>query len=181
MPDEEKLVFSEDPNAGFATPIMDLIAAGVVAAIALFIVVESLRLPVPGGVFTAPGLLPFLTSASLLIMAVLLAAGALNRRRAMNVVADRIEIPPDFMRSMGLGGIVVLYVLAMQVIPIDTAVSIGSLRFVIGAFEAVSVVTITGILRLYWQRPLWACLLVAFGWIAFLSIVFRMVFQTPLP
>ena len=181
MAHSKKNVLSEDPNAGMATPVMDLTAAVVIAAIAVFIVVESLRLPVPGGIMTAPGLLPFLTSASLLIMALILGANAIKRRRTIDRAADRVEVPPDFMRSLGLGGIVVIYVAALQFIPIDTAIRIGPLRFAIGAFEAVSVVAITGILRLYWQRPLWTCLAVAFGWIAFLSIVFRMIFETPLP
>jgi hypothetical protein len=181
MTQQEKTVLSEDPNAGLATPIMDLAAAGVIAAIALFIVVESLRLPVPGGVITAPGLLPFLTSASLLIMALLLGANAVKRRQMIDHAADRFEIPPDFMRSLGLGGIIVVYVAALQFAPINTAITIGSLRFAIGAFEAVSMVAITGILRIYWRRPLWVCLAVTFGWIAFLSIAFRMVFETPLP
>jgi heme A synthase len=181
MTDQKKTVLSEDPNAGLATPVMDLTAAGIIAAIGALIVIESLRLPVPGGIMTAPGLLPFLTAASLLIMALILGANAIKRRRTIDRTADCFEIPPDFIRSLSLGGIVVVYVAALQFIPIDTAIRIGPLRFAIGAFETVSMVAITGILRLYWQRPLWACLAVTFGWIAFLSIVFRMVFETPLP
>ncbi len=143
--------------------------------------VESLRLPVPGGIFTAPGLLPFLTSASLLVMALLLGSSALQRRRTMPRALDRFEIPDDFMRSLVLGGIVILYVLGLQVMPVDASFNVGPLHFVIGAFEAVSLIVITGLLRLYWRAPLWACLAVTVGWIAFLSIVFRMLFQTPLP
>jgi hypothetical protein len=71
--------------------------------------------------------------------------------------------------------------LALQVVPFETSFNIGSLHFYIGAFEPVSVVFVTGLLRLYWKAPLWACLSVTVVWIAFLSIVFRMLFQTPLP
>lgn len=177
----EPLVLSEDPNAGMANPIMDLAAAAVVAAIAVFVVIESLRLPVPGGIFTAPGLLPFLTSASLLVMALLLGYSAIVRRRTTPRALDRIEIPEDFKRTLVLGGIVILYVLGLQVVPVDVSFNVGSLHFVIGAFEVVSLVVITGLLKLYWRAPLWACLAVTVGWIAFLSIVFRMLFQTPLP
>ena len=182
MADVEKAVRSEDPNAGFATPVMDLAAAAIVAAIAIFVAVESLILPVPGGrVFTAPGLLPFLTSASLLVMAFMLGYSALQRRRAMPRALDRFEIPSDALRSLALGGIVALYVLAIQVVPFELSFNIGSLHFYIGAFEPVSVVFLTGLLRFYWRAPLWICLAVIVGWIAFLSIVFRMLFQTPLP
>jgi hypothetical protein len=179
--EKDKLVLSEEANTGFANPIMDLIAAGVIAAIALIMAVESLLLPVPGGIFTAPGLLPFLTSASLLIMALVLGYTAIDRRRTTPRDLDRIDVPSDFMRSLTLGGIVVLYVLALQFVPVRTSFNIGSLHFVIGAFETVSVVAITGLLRVYWRARLWACLTVAIFWIAFLSITFRMIFQTPLP
>jgi hypothetical protein len=178
---ESKFVLSEDANAGLATPIMDLIAAGIVAAIAIFMAVASLRLPMPGGIFTAPGLLPFLTSASLLIMALILGYGAVSRRRTIPRALDRFEVPADFMRSLTLGGIVVLYVLALQFVPFKTSFNIGSLHFVIGAFETVSVVAITCLLRIYWRAALWACLTVTVFWIAFLSVVFRMLFITPLP
>ena len=181
LADGEHRVYSEEANAGLAAPIMDLIAAGVIAAIAIFIAVDSLLLPVPAGVFTAPGLLPFLTAASLLIMAAVLGASALARRRAMPAALDRFEVPDDILRSLALGAIVVVYVLGLQVVRLSTGFNIGSLHFAIGAFEPVSVIMLTGLLRLYWKAPLWACLAVAVCWTAFLSIVFRMLFQTPLP
>ncbi len=182
LADDEKRVLSEDANAGLATPIMDLWAAIVIAAIAVFLAVELLRLPVPGGiVFTAPGLLPFVTAASLVVMALLLGISAMTRRRTTPRALDRFEIPPDAMRSLALGGIVTLYVLALQVVPFEMSFNIGPQHFYIGAFEPVSVVFVTGLLRIYWRAPLWACLAVTVVWIAFLSIVFRMLFQTPLP
>jgi hypothetical protein len=179
--EESNFVLSEDANAGLATPIMDLIAAGVIAAIAAVMAVESLRLPMPGGIFTAPGLLPFLTSASLLIMALMLGYTAINRRRTTPRELDRFNVPSDFLRSLKLGGIVILYVLALQFVPIQTSFHIGSLRFVIGAFETVSLVAITCLLWIYWGASLWACLTVTVFWIAFLSVVFRILFQIPLP
>ena len=181
LAEDERRVVSEDANAGMASPIMDLVAAMVIAAISIFIAAASLALPVPGRIFTAPGLLPFLTAASLMVMSLILGYTAVVRRRTTPRALDRFEVPEDYKRSLVLGGIVILYVLALQVIPIELTFSIGSLHFVIGAFETVSLVVITGLLKLYWRAPLWACLSVTVGWIAFLSIVFRMLFQTPLP
>jgi hypothetical protein len=181
LAEDEARVVSEDVGSDMANPIMDLIAAGVISVIAIFVVVASLQLPVPGTAFTAPGLLPFLTAASLLVMALLLGYSAMQRRRTMPPALDRFEIPDDFKRTLVLGGIVILYVLGLQVIPVDMSFNAGGLHFVIGAFETVSLIAITGLLKLYWRAPLWACLAVTVGWIAFLSIVFRMLFQTPLP
>jgi hypothetical protein len=113
MSDQDKAVLSEDPNAGLATPVMDLTAACIIAAIAVWFVVESLRLPVPSGIITAPGLLPFLTAASLLIMAGMLARAALRRRRNVEPGMDRFELPDDFRRSLLLGGILIVYVASL--------------------------------------------------------------------
>jgi hypothetical protein len=179
---DDKNILSEDPHAGLATPAMDLIAAGALAAISLWFMVESLRLPAPGGISTAPGLLPFLTAASLLVMALILGADALTRRRGgAPGTADGIELPTDVRRTAVLAAILVVYVCALQFAAIERAFELFALRFVIGSFEVASAVVLTAILRIYWQAPLWTCLAVAVGWIAFLSVVFRLVFHVPLP
>ena len=169
----------EDENADFASPVMDLAASAVLAAVAVWIMVESLRLPVPGGLFTAPGLLPFAASASLLLMTLTLAAGALRRRRQSG--AGRFEMPDDLGRGILLGAIVVLYVTAIQVLPVAWSGTVAGMRLAIGAFEIASVIVLTGVLRLFWRQALWLCFSVSLGWIAVLSIVFRGVFSIPLP
>jgi hypothetical protein len=181
MAESEKVVLSEDPHAGLATPVMDLIAAAVIGAIALWICVESLRLPVPGGLFTAPGLLPFLSAGSLLIMAGLLAAAALRRRRALPAAPAGIDLPPEFGRSMLLGAILVVYVAALQYLPVAAAFQAGPVRLVVGNFEVATILVMTAILRIFWRPALWAGLAVSFGWVAFLSLVFRLVFEQQLP
>jgi hypothetical protein len=181
MTEQDKTVLSEDPNAGLATPIMDLSAAGVIAGVAIWMLIESLRLPAPGGMITAPGLLPFLTAGSLLIMAGLLAAAALRRRRHMAPEVDRIELPADFSRSMILGAILIVYVAALEFLPIAAAVSVGSTRLAIGNFEVATIVVLATILRIFWRGTPWACLAVSFGWVAFLSLVFRLIFEIQLP
>jgi Tripartite tricarboxylate transporter TctB family len=182
MADEKKTVLSEDPNAGLAAPAMDLIAAGVLAAISLWFMIEALRLPAPGGTATAPGLLPFLTAASLLVMALILGADALARRRTGGAtVSDRIELPADFRRTALLAAILIVYVFALQFAGIEIAFELLALRFIIGSFEVVTAVVLTVILRVYWQAALWTCLAVAVGWVAILSVVFRLVFHVPLP
>jgi hypothetical protein len=180
MAEPENTVLSEDPNAGQATPVMDMIAAGLVAAIALWIGVESLRLPMPGGLITAPGLLPFLTTGSLLVMAGLLALSALRRRRQAGE-GGGIELPEEFPRSMALGAILIVYVAALQFLPVEAAVRAGPVRLVVGNFEVATVVIMTAILRIFWRSALWACLAVSVGWVAFLSLVFRLVFELRLP
>ena len=184
MTDQPTTALSEDPNAGHATPFMDLIAAGVLAAIAAWFMIDSLLLPLPGGITTAPGLLPFLTAATLMIMAVMLGIDAVKRRRngiAGVPVPDGLELPADFRRSMALGAIFVGYVFALEYASIEVVFQAFTLRFLIGAFEVVTLIFLAAILRIYWQEALWKCVAVSFGWIAFLSIVFRLVYRVPLP
>lgn len=181
MAEPEKIVLSEDPNAGLATPVMDLIAAGVFAAIAIWIGIESLRLPVPADLFTAPGLLPFLTCGSLLIMAMLLAASAIRRRRAGTAEGPAIQLPADFRRSMLLGAILVVYIAALQYLPVAYAFPLGPFYMRIGNFEVATVLVLTAILFVFWRRVLWIDLAIAFGWTAFLSLVFRLIFELRLP
>jgi hypothetical protein len=181
MTDEDKGVLSEDPNAGVATPSMDLLAACVIAAIAMWVLVESLRLPLPGDLITAPGLLPFLTAGSLLVMSGLLAYSALQRRRTIVPGADRIELPSDFGRSMLLGALLIVYVAGLQFLPVAAAIEIGPLRLVIGNFEVVSVIVLTAVLRVFWGQALWKCLAITIVWITFLSLVFRLIFKIQLP
>lgn len=181
MTEPDETVLSEDPNAGLATPAMDLVAAGIVAAIALWFCIAALRLPAPGGLITAPGLLPFLTAGSLLIMAGLLAAAALRRRRNLPAAGAAFELPADFRRSLLLGAILVVYVAALQLLPVAAAFRIGPLRLVVGNFEVATVIVMTTVLRIFWRRTLRACLAVSLGWVAFLSLVFRLVFEIQLP
>ena len=178
---ERPVVLSEDPHAGLGPPIMDLIAAGVLAAISIWMIVESLRLAVPGGIATAPGLLPFLTSASLLVMASVLGFMALTRRRRIAPEANRIELPEGFGRTMTLGALLIAYVLGLQFLPIHQAATVGQVRLVLGAFEVATVVALTAVLRIYWRRALWRCLAVSIAWVAFLSVVFRAIFHVQLP
>lgn len=181
MDQRDSTILSEDPHAGYATPVMDIVAAGVLAAISIWMMVESLRLPVPGGIATAPGLLPFLTAASLLVMAVSLGAMAVLRRRRLGRSASRFELPAEFPRSLGLGAILIVYVAALDLAVVEASFTIGSLRFFIGAFEVITVIALSAILRIYWGAALWICSLISFGWIAFLSVIFRMIFVIQLP
>jgi hypothetical protein len=178
---QDKTLLSEDPNAGLATPLMDLTAAIVIAAICIWILIESLLLPIPAALITAPGLLPFLTAGSLLVMAGLLGVAALRRWHTVPPESNRFELPAELPRTLLLGAIIVVYVAALQFLSISIAASVFGKRLVIGNFEVASVIILTTILRIFWGAALWKCFAVTVGWIMFLSLVFRLVFEIQLP
>ena len=98
----------EDENAGYASPRQDLIASAVLAILSIWVMVESLRLENPGDWATAPGLLPFLTAASLLVMAIALAMLAYRRLQAGDEGLPEGS-PSDFKRTCLLFGLVAIY------------------------------------------------------------------------
>ncbi|MGI9379055.1 MAG: hypothetical protein ACR2OW_05330 [Methyloligellaceae bacterium] len=180
MSDTEKTFVSEEESVGYASPTMDLIAAATLIALSVWIMIMSVRLPVPSDIATAPGLLPFLTAASVCAMALVLGYIALQRRKIdMRTLAD--DIPPELGSTLLLMVVLLIYISALQVLAFETAVQFAGIRYVFGSFELVSIVVLTAIFRIYWTSVLWACLAVSCVWIIFLSMMFRLVFKIPLP
>lgn len=178
-----KVVFEgEDGNAGYASPALDLIATAFLLALSALVLVASLRLPVPGGLVTAPGLLPFLTAGSLAIMAVLLGISAVVRHR------DGVQLWDQGTREHGETGraltlviAVAIYIAALQGLAFQYYFNIGSVPMVLSAFEPVTIVALATIIHIFWRGPLWITALISVGWSLTLSLVFQKAFNIPLP
>lgn len=170
----------EDENAGFASPTQDLIAAAVLALLSLWVMIESLRMDNPGSLTTAPGLLPFLTAASLCAMAAYLASMAIRRRRNRIATVPRDE-EPDHMRTVVLVCLVGAYLVGLELINFEYAFQLGGLRLGYGAFEVLTIIALTTILSIFWRQALWSCLTVSIVWTTLLAGAFRYVFTIPLP
>lgn len=185
-PNSDQITFEgEEAGAGHAAPGLDLIAAGFLVALSVLVMAASLTLPVPGALTTAPGLLPFLTAASLLIMAVLLGFSALGRRRA-SVVADPADLvdrrnSEEDLRTLLLAATVALYIAALQLLAFQVFFSIAGIPFILSAFEPVTVLALATIIHLSWRGPLWITVVIAVGWTLTLSLVFQKIFRIPLP
>jgi hypothetical protein len=172
----------EEAGAGHAAPGLDLFAAGFLIVLSVVVMVASWMLPVPGELRTAPGLLPFLTGASLCVMAVLLGHSAKKRRRA-GIVMDPSEArnQAEDRRAGVLAGSVALYILALQFLAFQVYFSIAGVPFVFSAFEPVTVVALSAIIHVSWRGPLWITVSVSLGWTLLLSLVFQKLFYIPLP
>ena len=171
----------EEAGAGYAAPHLDLIAAVFLVALALIVMVASIKLPVPGAVLTAPGLLPFLTAASLLLMALMLGATAIKRRRD---VIELVAVPADKgerVRTFLLIAVVGIYIAALQLLAFQHNLAIGDLHFSVSAFEPVTIITLVVIIQSAWRGPIWITTLLAIVWTLVLSVVFQKAFAIPLP
>lgn len=171
----------EDPSSGFASPLLDLIAAGFLTLLSVVVIIASLALPVPGDLVTAPGLLPFLTGASLLIMAVILAFTAIQRKRSGVVGEEDERDISEYFRALGLATAVAIYIAGLHFLAFQNYQNIGGFRFTLSAFEPVTIVALSAIIYISWRGPLWATVLISVVWTVALSLVFQKVFTIPLP
>ncbi len=179
------------------TPNRDLAAAAVIGALAVLVVVFSLRLDVPGSIFTAPGLLPLITAATLFAMAVALgwqavragaALGALARaealakwpRRCANAIRN-IGGAGEARRTGLLMALVTAYVLLVGAIHFEFGLPLGFFTARISSYEVISVIMVAWILRLYWKAGVGRCLLVALVTVEALATIFRYGFGIPMP
>lgn len=172
----------EEAGAGFASPTLDLIAAGFLVAFSALVMAASLALPVPGAIRTAPGLLPFIVAASLMVMALGLGASALARRKAgihIPAFADR-DLGTD-LRSLLLAIAVAIYIAALQFGAFQESFQVFGRTLRITAFEPATIVALATIIHLSWRGPFWITTTVTVVWTAVLSLVFQLVFRIPLP
>ncbi|MEM6634623.1 MAG: tripartite tricarboxylate transporter TctB family protein [Pseudomonadota bacterium] len=179
---EDGLKFEgEEAGSGFASPTLDLIASVFLIALSLLVMAASVALPVPGEIRTAPGLLPFIVSASLLVMALGLGASAWVRRseHAAGVFAER-DLSADF-RSLLLAGAIAVYIAAMQFLAFQENFSLLGLNLRLSAFEPATIITLALIIHLSWRGPIWVTTTISFAWTILLSVVFQIVFRIPLP
>ena len=84
-----------EERSGQAPPVLDLIAAAFLVALSILVMIGAARMEVPDALATAPGLLPFLTAASLCVMALALGWQALRRRPGAAARGRRRRIPPS--------------------------------------------------------------------------------------
>lgn len=172
----------EDESAGASHPVLDLIAGVFLIALGLFFVAMSVALPIPGGISTAPGLLPLLTGASLAVMAAFLAFSALRRRRAAAPLEfTSIVTTLESQRRIVLIVCIAVYIGALDALSFEKYVNIAGHAVPMGSFEPITVVALTTMLRFFWTRNVVHCLAVAVTWTLCLSLAFRGLFNIPMP
>ncbi len=183
---EEKAAFTgEEGGRSDSSPTKDLVAAFVIAVLAVAAIVFAARLPNPGTVYSAPSLLPILTGASLLVMALALGAGAIRNGAAFNVdarngwraFADDIENR----RTLLLIAIIVLYVVAAGLVSFDLRLAAGNIVLRLSSYEVVSFPFLAAILRVFWRASVARCGLVSLIAVVALASIFRHGFKILLP
>ena len=172
---------------GRSTPGKDLAASAVIAGFALFVMVLALRMSSPDTVFTAPGLLPFLTGLSLLIMAIGLGIRSVGRGGVRDLFQRQGKGVRTYLaetenrRTLLLIGIIILYVIVTNQIAFDLRFPTGFFVFHFSSYELLSIISLTLILRIFWRKTLLRCFLVSVCWTLALASIFRYGFHILLP
>ena len=173
----------EEAGAGYASPTLDLIASVFLVLLSFVVMFAAWSLPVPGDLLTAPGLLPFITAFSLLLMALVLAATAIKRinQSASSPVEQASADGVSTTKALLLAGLVGIYILSLQQLAFQQDFSIGGTFFSVSAFEPVTIIALATIIHLYWRGRLWITTSVSVLWTLLLSLVFQKLFNLPLP
>ena len=178
----------EEANSGYSSPKYDFISSAVVALVGLVAMLMATKLDYPDTILTSPGVLPFLTGGSLIIMAAALFYGALRRSLGDNseiigtADGDSNKVASRQMRqTIILGLIVLLYVVLLDQINFTWRYHAPFYTFSLGSFELISIPLIGGILYYFWRGTILKCLTVSAFMTFFLAIVFRDGFQILLP
>ena len=171
-----------------STPGKDLAASAVIAAFAVFVMLLAVRMPNPGKVvFTAPGLLPFITGLTLLIMAVGLGIRSIRAGGVRGLLQRPDKGVRDYfangenLRGLLLIGIIIVYVIVTEQITFDLRLPTGLFVFYFSSYELISIITLTLILRIFWRASLVRCVLVSALWTIALASTFRYAFHILLP
>jgi len=170
-----------------STPAKDLAASAVIAAFAVFVMLIALRMPKPGTVYTAPGLLPFLTGLTLLIMAVGLGIRSIRAGGVRGLLQGPDKGVRDHfadienLRALLLIGIIIIYVIVTEQITFDLRFPTDFFVFYFSSYELISIITLTLVLRIFWRAALVRCFLVSAFWAIALASVFRYAFHILLP
>lgn len=168
-----------------STPQKDFLAAIVVGVFAMAVMILAAQQPNPGRTLTAPGLLPFITGLTLFAMAIGLALGALREGGGRNLrsvfFANAAESDSHGGRALALLGLLVAWVVLIDVLPFEYALRIGELKLEIGAFEVISIPVLATILRIFWRASVLRCALSAGVTVLVFAAAFRYGFNIPLP
>jgi hypothetical protein len=182
-PGEEEIEESSTPNK-------DLASAVVIGVLAILTMVASLRLDVPGSLYTAPGLLPFITGFTLLLMALTLGTRTLRRgptwRPAGLFTGSTSAVKAlwsgeQSRRRLALTALITGYVLLVAFVNFDLRLPTPLFEFQLSSYEVISVVMVTWILRMFWKAPLLRCFIVTLITVVALASVFRYGFGVLMP
>ena len=168
-----------------STPAKNLAASCVVAIFGVIAMILSAQMPNPDTWPTAPGLLPFLVGAGLLLMAIGLAMKSI-RTGALRGASYRPDPGHWFAdtqnrRMVLLVALVLVYILIIDAVWFEFDIPLGFAALPFSSFEMLSAIFLFVVLKLFWKGSALRCAIVAILYALILANIFRFGFGTLLP
>jgi hypothetical protein len=185
--DEGPSFIGEEESDERSTPTKNLGAAVVIGALGVFAMILAVRLPIPSTIYTAPGLLPFLTGLTLLAMAFSLGLMAVREGASKNFFQSVSRAWEDFFRddenrrTLYLIGIIFIYVMLVNEIAFDAELPVMGMTIRFSSYELLSTIALTVILRIFWRAPVLKCIGVSLPVVVAIASAFRYAFHILLP
>jgi hypothetical protein len=165
---------NEDTNSKVKeTPAADLITSLLLMGLSTVVGYFAWTWPRPEGISSAPGLFPFLISASLGLMALGLFINAL-RMKGYRQLAE--VLGKSYLRKAWKEGNLKKAVLTLATALTYLVVILNLLPFEIGTF-----LYMAGALYLYWRGKIYKILIISAVMVTFYSLAFRVLFRLVLP
>ena len=164
----------------------NLIGAAMTGLLAILTMIFSLRLAIPGSIYTAPGLLPFIVGFTLFLMALILGiqairAGALTKSDVFCADSPITGWSEEDKRRLMLAALIAIYVLLVAFVNFNWRIPGAPFEFEISSYEVISVIMVTWILYLFWKAPIMHCLTITVVVVELLAIIFRYGFGILMP
>jgi hypothetical protein len=164
----------------------NLVGAVITGLLGMLTMIFSLRLAIPGSIYTAPGLLPFIVGFTLFLMALILGVQA-TRAGALTISDVFITDSPitgwseEDRRRLMLAALIVIYVLLVAFVNFNWRIPGAPFGFVISSYEVISVIMVTWILYLFWRAPIMRCFTITVVVVELLAVIFRYGFGILMP
>ena len=164
----------------------NLVGAAMIGLLAMLTMFFSLRLVIPGSIYTAPGLLPFIVGFTLFLMAITLGmqsirAGALTKSNTFFAGLAFTNWSEEDRRRLMLAALIIIYVLLVAFVNFNLQIPGASFGFEISSYEVISIVMVTWILYLFWKASITRCFVITVINVELLATIFRYGFGILMP
>jgi len=161
----------------------DLLSSGLLAIFAIVVMLFSLDLEVPGSIYTAPGLLPFVISLILFVLSFILVSIHLKKKIIFNFNRDTFSVflNDQNRRTLFLLLLISIYIFLVGLVNFELVIPIFTFEYRLSSFQIISTVMTTIIVKNFWQKKTLTCLVVVFLFIEILSAIFRYGFGILMP
>ncbi len=173
-------MIKESNSANF---FKDLMSSLLLSIFSIIVMVLSLNLDVPGSLYTAPGLLPFVASLALLILSILLAIKTIKSKASFKTRKLNLDLATtqENKRTLLLLALISIYIFTVGFTRFEFIIPMVFFDYRLSSFQIISTIMITVIVKIFWDKKILRCFSIVFIVVESLSAIFRYGFGILMP